>query len=114
MKIPRTLSTQHPDNVSAPSFSSSDVIEGETEVDEAYYSYSKYGCDEQLWDCEGKEVDNYVIKKLFTKYPEYFNKNRLGKDKFLLLRVPNPTFEKAEAKLLLEILESIPRSFDIS
>jgi|GEM_PF-4357757 len=21
------------------------------------------GCDEQMWDCEGEEVDNFVVKK---------------------------------------------------
>jgi len=31
---------------------------------------------------------------------------------FLTLRVPNPSIEKAEAKILFETLESIPRSFD--
>ena len=37
----------------------------------------------------------------------------LGKDKQLTIRVPNPSVEKNEAKVLLEVLESIPRSFDI-
>lgn len=36
----------------------------------------------------------------------------MGRDVFITLRVPNPTVEKAEAKILLETLESIPRSFD--
>ena len=65
-----------------------------------------------MWDYEGKEIDNYVVKKLLTKYPSYFNEKRLGRDLFLTYRVPNPTVEKAEAKILLETLESIPRSFD--
>ncbi len=33
---------------------------------------------------------------------------------FITLRVPNPAIEKAEAKILLETLESIPRSFDVA
>lgn len=70
------------------------------------------GCDEQMWDCEGKEVDNYVVKKLLSRYEEFFREKRLGENLFLTLRVPNPTVEKAEAKILLETLESIPRSFD--
>lgn len=112
MKIPRCMSTQHPDNVSVPFFSSTQQIGGEDEVKEAYYAYSHLGCDEQMWDYEGKEVDNFVVKKLLTKYENYFKEKRLGKDLFLTLRVPNPTVEKAEAKILLETLESIPRSFD--
>lgn len=111
-RIPRCMSTQHPDNVSIPFFAQDTVLEGEDEIQEAYYAFSHLGCDEQMWDCEGKEVDNYIIKKLLTKYPDYFAGQRLGRDVFITLRVPNPTVERAEAKILLETLESIPRSFD--
>lgn len=114
MKIPRCMSTQHPDNVITPFFSESTDFEGEDEIKEAYYAFSHLGIDEQMWDCEGKEIDNYVVKKLLTKYSPYFKEYRLGKDKFITLRVPNPTVEKSEAKILLETLESIPRSFDAS
>ncbi|HIH42795.1 TPA: phosphoenolpyruvate carboxylase [Candidatus Woesearchaeota archaeon] len=113
-KIPRTLSTQHPDNVSNAPFAAHSVIGGEAEIKEAYYAFSALNCDEQLWDSEGKETDNYVVKKLLSENPDYFKKKRLGRDKQLLLRVPNPTVEGNEAKLLLEILESIPRSYDVA
>ena len=113
-KVPRCMSTQHPDNVNSPFFTQTSEIGGEDEIMEAYYSYSHLGCDEQMWDCEGKEIDNYVVKKLLTRYDNYFTENRLGKDIFLTLRVPNPTIEKPEAKILIETLESIPRSFDAS
>ncbi len=112
MKVPRCMSTQHPDNVKTPFFSETEVIHGETEVKEAYYAYSHLGCTEQMWDYEGKEVDSFVVKKLLTRYEHFFAQNKLGKDLFLTLRVPNPRFEVAEAKVLLETLESIPRSFD--
>ncbi len=114
IKIPKCMSTQHPDNVTPPFFSENIELGGEDEVQEAYYAFSHLGCDEQMWDCEGKEVDNYVVKKLLTQYPTFFNNNILGRDSFLTLRVPNPTVEKGEAKILLETLESIPRSFDTS
>jgi phosphoenolpyruvate carboxylase len=65
-----------------------------------------------MWDCEGKEVDNFVVKKLLTKYEYFFRDKKLGKDLFITLRVPNPEIERTEAKILLETLESIPRSFD--
>ena len=110
--IPRCMSTQHPDNVTTPFFAETSELGGEDEVQEAYYAYSHLACDEQMWDCEGKEVDNYVVKKLLTRYDSYFKERKLGRDLFLTLRVPNPTVEKAEAKILLETLESIPRSFD--
>jgi len=106
------MSTQHPDNASTPFFASSSVLAGEDEIREAYYAFSHLGCDEQMWDVEGKEIDTYVVKKLLTYYPEYFHENVLGEDLRITLRVPNPTVEKAEAKILLETLESIPRSYD--
>ncbi len=110
--IPRTMSTQHPDNVITPFFAESPVIKGEDEVKEAYYVFSHLGCQEQMWDCEGKEVDGFVVRKLLSKYRHFFENMKLGRDVRLTLRVPNPSCERAEAKVLLETLESIPRSFD--
>ncbi len=114
MKIPKTMSTQHPDNVFTPFFSHSAVLEGDDEVKEAFYSFSHLKCEEQLWDCEGKEVDTHVVKKLITRYEPFFTRHKLGRDFFLTMRVPNPDVEKNEAKILLETLESIPRNFDIA
>ncbi len=114
IKISRLMSTQHPDNITTPFFAHKPLMGGEDEIKEAFYSFSHLGIDEQLWDAEGKEVDNFVVKKLFTRYPHYFEKNILGKDKFLTLRVPNPEVEKNEGKILLESLDSIPRNFDVS
>ncbi len=111
-KIPRCMSTQHPDNVNPPFFAENSEMGGEDEIKEAYYVFSHLGCDEQMWDSEGKEVDNFVIRKLLSKYDSYFKENIIGKDLFITLRVPNPEIEKAESKILLEALESIPRSFD--
>lgn len=111
-KIPKTMSTQHPDNVNTPFFASSSIMGGEDEIQEAFYAYSHLGIQEQMWDVEGKEVDTYVVKKLLSKYESYFRKHPLGKEKRLILRVPNPAVEQAEAKVLLETLESIPRSYD--
>lgn len=112
MKIPKCMSTQHPDNVNPPFFAEDPQLSGEDEIQEAYYAFSHLACDEQMWDCEGKEVDNYVVKKLLTRYEGFFRNNRLGEDIFITLRVPNPTVEHDESKILLETLESIPRSFD--
>lgn len=112
MLIPRCMSTQHPDNATVPFFATSSILAGEDEIREAYYAYSHLGCDEQMWDAEGKEIDTHVVKKLLSFYPEYFRTQILGDGLRLTLRVPNPTVEKAEAKILLETLESIPRSYD--
>ncbi len=59
------MSTQHPDNANTPFFSDRPIIAGETEITEAYYAFSHLDCKEQLWDCEGKESDSYVVKKAF-------------------------------------------------
>jgi phosphoenolpyruvate carboxylase len=114
MKIPRTMSTQHPDNVTIPFFSEHPVMSGDDEVQEAYYVYSHLNIDEQLWDVEGKEVDNYVVYKLLSKYSAYFKDAVLGKDKILTIRVPNPDIEKTEAKVVAELLHSIPRNHDLA
>jgi len=106
------MSTQHPDNVNPPFFAEAPELGGEDEIQEAYYVFSHLRCDEQMWDCEGKEVDNFVVKKLLSRYEAFFQEMRIGKDVFITLRVPNPSVEKDEAKILLETLESIPRSFD--
>ncbi|ALV62475.1 Phosphoenolpyruvate carboxylase, archaeal [Thermococcus sp. 2319x1] len=110
--IPRTMSTQHPDNVYIPFFAQEPQLSGEDEIIEAFYAFSVLGVEEQMWDFEGKEVDEFVVKKLLEKYPHFFRKHRLGRDFRITPRVPNPSVEKAEAKLLLETLESIPRSAD--
>ena len=76
------MSTQHPDNVNLPFFTHDNELAGEDEVQEAYYVFSHLSCDEQMWDCEGKEVDNYVVKKLLTKYEHFFKPGN-----FLFLRL---------------------------
>ena len=114
IKIPRCMSTQHPDNAGPPPFLNKPLISGEDEVTEAYYAYSTLKCDEQLWDHEGKEVDGFVISKLLANHSDFFSKQQIGDKVFLTLRVPNPNVQKADAKLLLEILERIPRFSDIA
>ncbi|AJF61212.1 TPA: phosphoenolpyruvate carboxylase [Candidatus Woesearchaeota archaeon] len=106
------MSTQHPDNVRQPFFVENSVIGGDDEIKEAFYTFSNLKIKEQLWDCEGKEVDNFVIEKLLTKYDDYFRRHEIGKDVFVTLRGPNPRVEKNKGKLLLETLESIPRNYD--
>jgi phosphoenolpyruvate carboxylase len=109
---PRVLSTQHPDNATVPFFAQGEVLEGDDEIQEAYYAYSHLGADEQMWDFEGKEGDEYAVKKLLSRYEPYFLDTKLGEDVRLTVRGPNPDVESAEAKILLEILDSIPRSYD--
>jgi len=112
MDPPRVMSTQHPDNATVPFFVDGEVVEGEDEIQEAYYVYSHLGCDEQMWDFEGKEGDEYAVQKLLSRQSGFFEENVLGEDIRLTVRGPNPDVEPTEAKVLLEILESIPRSYD--
>ncbi|MCS7136179.1 MAG: phosphoenolpyruvate carboxylase [Nitrososphaerota archaeon] len=113
-RIPKTMSTQHPDNASIPPWCDSDVIEGEKEVYEAYYAYSALGCQEVMWDSEGKDIDPHVVRKLLTGYPNFFKEKILGKDIFLTYRIPNPTLERVEKKVFLETLQAIPKHFDVA
>ncbi len=111
-KIPTTMSTQHPDNVNSPPWVKGEMLAGDDEVTETFYAFQTLGCQEQMWDWEGKDVDPNVVRKLFVAHPDFFKENVIGKDVFLTYRVPNPTVEESEKKLFIEALESIPRCFD--
>ena len=113
-KIPRTMSTQHPDNVSVPDWSPDDVIDGNLEVYEAYYAYQTLGCQEVMWDSEGKDVDTRVVRKLLSNHWNYFAENIIGKDLFLTYRIPNPTIEAVEKKVVVETLLNIPVTHDVA
>jgi len=67
LPIPRCMSTQHPDNVQVPFFAEHSDLGGDDEIREAFYAYADLGCDEQMWDVEGKEVDAFVVKKLLSR-----------------------------------------------
>jgi phosphoenolpyruvate carboxylase len=112
--IPRTMSTQHPDNACTPEWSKEEVINGNAEVLEAYYAYSTLGCQEVMWDSEGKDTDTRVARKLLQKYWEYFASHTIGEDLFLTYRVPNPKIEGAEKKIIVETLQNIPVAYDVA
>ncbi len=113
-KIPSTMSTQHPDNVTLPPWVDEEIIAGEAEVHETYLAYEELRCEEQMWDWEGKDVDPNIVRKLLVNHPDFFKDNILGRDVFLTYRVPNPSVEVAEKKVLIEALESIPRCYDVA
>jgi len=112
--IPATMSTQHPDNVSPPPWTQEEVLAGDAEIEETFYAFSELGCQEQMWDWEGKDADPNVVRKLLATYPDYFKTHRLGRDVFLTLRIANPSVEKTEQKSIIEALASIPRSYDVA
>jgi len=112
--IPRTMASQHPDNACLPEWCKNEVIAGDDEVFEVYFDYAVLGCQEAMWDAEGKDIDPHVVRKLFTNHRDFFSEKRLGTDVFLTLRLPNPSIEVAEKKVFIETLESIPRHNDIA
>jgi phosphoenolpyruvate carboxylase len=114
MRIPHTMSTQHPDNINVPKWSTDSVIDGNTEIFEAYFAYETLGCQEVMWDSEGKDVDTRVVRKLLNQYWEYFLDHRLGKDVFLTYRIPNPKIELVERKVVIETLQNIPVAYDVA
>jgi phosphoenolpyruvate carboxylase len=114
MRVPRAMSTQHPDNAFPAPFAENGVLKGEGEIDEANWAWSKLLCDEQMWDYEGKGADVDVIMKLLLRDPEYFRSHVLGSDVFLTLRIPNPSAEREMRKKLEEALHTIVTSYDIA
>jgi phosphoenolpyruvate carboxylase len=112
--IPKTMSTQHPDNAAIPEWNKEEVINGNAEVLEAYYAYSSLGCQEVMWDSEGKDTDTRVSRKLLQKYWEYFASHTIGEDVFLTYRIPNPKIEGAEKKIIVETLQNIPVASDVA
>ncbi|MBI2598229.1 MAG: phosphoenolpyruvate carboxylase [Candidatus Diapherotrites archaeon] len=75
--VPRSMSTQYPDNALMPFFVSSSLLEGEDEIQKAFYAFSNLGCQEQMWDFEGKVVDSFVVKKAFWQNSKTFLQKKL-------------------------------------
>jgi phosphoenolpyruvate carboxylase len=113
-KVPCTMSTQHPDNVNVPLWSPDQVIDGNAEVYEAYFAYETLGCQEVMWDSEGKDVDTRVVRKLLSNHWDYFAKHVIGKNLNLTYRIPNPTIESVEKKVVVETLQNIPVTYDVA
>ena len=113
--VPKVMSTQHPDNATPAPFADAEgVIKAEAEVAEAVDIFA-LGCNEQMWDSEGKEADNHVVQKLLTGYPDFFQtQRRLGRDVVLTLRVPNPAVERDMRKSMVEALQSVPSAWDVA
>jgi phosphoenolpyruvate carboxylase len=114
LRIPATMSTQHPDNANIPEWSNEEIINGNTEVYEAYYAYSALGCQEVMWDSEGKDTDTRVVRKLLQKHWDYFSAHTIGEDVYLTYRIPNPRIEGPERKFFVETLQNIPVAHDVA
>lgn len=106
--VPTTIATQHPDNASKTWWSNTEFISTQQECEECSICFKELGAQEYMWDWEGKFVDEAVVEKLFRKYHDYFKENQLGKDKFLIFRIPNIWEEKNTrvARAFMSILTS--------
>ena len=102
------MSTQHPDNAGNVYWCDKSFINTTDEIEEAYRAFKELGCDEYMWDWEGKFVDEAVIDKLYRRYTDYFRRNPLGKKKFLTYRIPNIWEERGFrlARVFINILTS--------
>src|SRR5438270_10906968 len=67
-----------------------------------------------MWDFEGKEVDGHVVEKLLSTYESVFAEHPIGETVHLTPRIPNPALEPMQAKIVLEVLQSLPRHADIA
>ncbi|MBI2411019.1 MAG: phosphoenolpyruvate carboxylase [Candidatus Kerfeldbacteria bacterium] len=107
-KIPQTMGTQHPDNANAPYWETDGdgYVSIHEEVRECASSFQDLGCEEYMWDWEGKYVDEGVIEKLLTEYHAFFSKHHIGRDRFLTFRIPNIWEEKGRslARAFMNIL----------
>jgi phosphoenolpyruvate carboxylase len=92
-KIPATMISQHPDHASKPYWLKEEFIGTHNETKECFLSFSELGSSEYKWDWEGKLVDESVVERLLMEHFDYFQKNPLGKEKFLTFRLPNPNIE---------------------
>ncbi|MGB9914921.1 MAG: phosphoenolpyruvate carboxylase [Candidatus Bathyarchaeales archaeon] len=113
-KIPRTMATQHPDNVNVPEWCTGEVIDGDAEIYEAFFAYASLGCQEVMWDSEGKDVDIRVVRKLLNRNMAFFHHHTLGEQIFLTYRIPNPKLEVVERKIVVETLQNITVAYDVA
>lgn len=88
-KIPSVMVSQHPDNSSKPYWHTEAYINDQYEVKECYLAFSELGVSEYKWDWEGKFVEESVFERLISEYSTFFQKNPLGKEKFLTFRLPD-------------------------
>jgi phosphoenolpyruvate carboxylase len=115
--IPHLMATQHPDNASAPFWSDKPFITTNAEVEEIYQSFFTLGCDEYMWDWEGKFADEGMIERLLTNFYEAFKGEQIGKDRFITMRIPNiweeKTFKLARAYMSVLSAAEFMKSYNL-
>lgn len=117
-KIPVLMGTQHPDNACAPFWGDKPFIESRDETREVFENFFTLGCDEYMWDWEGKFADEAMIERLLSNYMENFKKSQIGRDKFITIRIPNvweeKTFKLARAYMSVLSAAEFAKSFKLA
>ncbi len=118
-RIPATMATQHPDNASPPYWKTNGeaFISSYDEVYECYLDFAELGCEEYMWDWEGKFVDEAVVDRLFSDHFNFFLQRQLGHDVFLTFRLPNIWLERgyrlARAYMSILTAEELARDLNL-
>ncbi len=116
-EIPILMGTQHPDNAGGPFWGEDAFIDTTQEAEEIYHSFFDVGCDEYMWDWEGKFADEAMIEKLLSKFFDEFKQKQIGRDKFITLRVPNiweeKTFKLARAYMSVLSAAEFTKSLEL-
>ncbi len=118
-RIPATMATQHPDNASPPYWKTNGeaFISSYDEVYECYLDFAELGCEEYMWDWEGKFVDEAVVDRLFSDHFNFFLQRQLGRDVFLTFRLPNIWLERgyrlARAYMSILTAEELARDLNL-
>jgi len=117
-KIPVLMGTQHPDNACVPFWGDSAFIESRDETKEVFENFFTLGCDEYMWDWEGKFADEAMIERLLSTYMDNFKKSQIGRDKFITIRIPNVweerTFKLARAYMSVLSAAEFAKSFELT
>lgn len=88
-RFPTLMATQHPDNACVPFWTNQAKITTALETEEMYECFFTLGCDEYMWDWEGKFADEAMIDRLMNKHLDVFKEHQIGHDRFITLRIPN-------------------------
>jgi phosphoenolpyruvate carboxylase len=118
-RIPATMATQHPDNASHPYWKTNGdaFISSYDEVFECYLDFAELGCEEYMWDWEGKFVDEAVVDRLYSEHFNFFLQRQLGRDVFLTFRLPNIWLERgyrlARAYMSILTAEELARDLNM-
>jgi len=105
-KFPSTSATQFADNVSKPFWAFKEVATAADDFFDCYVAFKDLGCHEYFWRWRGRKMDELLVKKLFTHYKDFFQREQLGKDHFITFTVPHDSEVEDLGKIYLSVISS--------